>query len=117
MGERERRPQVVKQGVVAWDPAFNREAWRVENVGARGTLSTAGNLLFFPADRRLNAVDARTGRALWSAFIDGGGATPVSYELDGRQYIAVAVNASGELPRLLAFVLDGDPIPEPIPTK
>jgi PQQ-dependent dehydrogenase (methanol/ethanol family) len=117
MGLRERRPQTQVRGVVAWDPVRNREVWRVRMNGARGTLSTAGNLVFVVARGRLTALDARTGATLWSAFVGGAGGTPVAYELEGRQYVAVAVNASGELPRFLAFVLDGDPIPEPAPTK
>jgi hypothetical protein len=64
-------------------------------------------------DAFLSALEARTGAVLWSAFIGGAGGTPVAYELDGRHYVVVGVNASGELPRFLAFVLDGAPVPEP----
>jgi hypothetical protein len=116
LSQQESRRQPLKQGVVAWDPVANRDIWRVENRTARGTLSSGGNLVFFTADNRLHAHDGRTGKTLWSAFVGGGG-TPVTFELDGRQYVAVGVRGTGELPRVLAFVLDGNPIPEPILTK
>ncbi len=59
--------------------------------GWAGVLSTAGGLVF-TADNPGNmlALDARTGRTLWHAY--GGGAVqtpPITYELDGRQYILI----------------------------
>ena len=56
-----------------------------------GVLSTAGGLVF-TADTRGNilALDAKTGTTLWHTY--GGGAVqsaPITYELDGRQYLLV----------------------------
>ncbi|MBV8867091.1 MAG: PQQ-binding-like beta-propeller repeat protein, partial [Acidobacteriaceae bacterium] len=56
-----------------------------------GVLSTAGGLVF-TADNHGNilALDAKTGNTVWHAY--GGGAVqsaPITYELDGRQYILV----------------------------
>jgi outer membrane protein assembly factor BamB len=74
----------------AWDPVRNQEVWRFPAPGPDGgVLSTAGSLVFWGVNDRLVALDARTGAELWSSVIDGGPATPVTYELDGRQYLTV----------------------------
>ena len=57
-----------------------------------GVLATAGGLVFAgDAEGYLIAFDAKTGNVLWR-FQAGGTiiAPPISYALDGRQYIAVA---------------------------
>ncbi len=133
--ERPPRPELrgPRGGVVlAWDPVTNSEVWRVERGGTSGgTLSTAGNLVFRPGDDRIWAHDARTGEALWSGYLGSSFATPVAYELDGRQYIVVEVNGSGPgfgrggfgeeedgptVPaRVVALVLDGEALPDPPP--
>jgi quinohemoprotein ethanol dehydrogenase len=74
----------------AWDPVRNAEVWRFVAPGTDGgTLSTGGNLVFWGVRDRLVALDARRGVELWSAVIGGGVATPVTYELDGRQYVTI----------------------------
>ena len=61
-----------------------------------GLLAAAGGLVF-AGDREgyFIALDAKTGKVLWK-FQTGGSvsAPPVSYMLDGKQYIAVAAGAS-----------------------
>lgn len=56
-----------------------------------GVLSTAGRLVFTgDVHGNLLALDAETGKTLWHAY--GGGqaqAPPITYELDGRQYIVI----------------------------
>jgi quinoprotein glucose dehydrogenase len=62
-----------------------------ENYG--GPVSTAGGLLFIAAtkDGMMRAFDKRDGRILWEARLPAGGfATPCTYLVDGRQYVAVA---------------------------
>jgi len=59
-----------------------------------GVLSTAGGLVF-TADIHGNmlALDANTGQTLWHAY--GGGpveSPPITYELDGRQYVLIGSN-------------------------
>jgi glucose dehydrogenase len=61
-----------------------------------GVLATAGNLVFTgEGNGNFSAFDARTGERLWQ-FNCGAGvnAPPVSYEIDGRQYLAVAVGGN-----------------------
>jgi len=85
--------------LVAWDPVNQREAWRYEHVSPwnGGTLTTAGNLVFQgTADARLLAFDATTGAKLWESPTGTGVvAAPVTYEVDGRQYVSVAVGWGG----------------------
>jgi glucose dehydrogenase len=64
-----------------------------------GTLATAGDLVFTgEGSGYLSAFHARTGERLWR-FDCGAGvnAPPVTYELDGRQYVAVAAGGSALL--------------------
>jgi glucose dehydrogenase len=61
-----------------------------------GVLATAGDLLFMgEGNGKFNAYDARSGKLLWQ-FNCGAGvnAPPVTYEIDGRQYIAVAAGGN-----------------------
>jgi quinohemoprotein ethanol dehydrogenase len=70
-----------------------REVWRVEHRGAwnGGTLATAGGLVFEGTiDGRFLALDARTGRELWSVVHPASTlAGPVTYSVNGEQYVAV----------------------------
>jgi quinoprotein glucose dehydrogenase len=62
-----------------------------ENYG--GPVVTAGGLVFIAAsrDEHLRAFDRRTGRELWKAKLPAAGyATPVTYSLRGKQYVAIA---------------------------
>ena len=113
----------------AWDPVAGKSVWKTEmNQGPTGgALSTASGLIFQGwrragprirrrAERgRMRAFDAKTGEKLWSfpaqtAVL----AAPISYEIDGQQYVAVSVG--GNVPggyyapnysRLLVFSLNG----------
>ena len=63
-------------------------------------LVTAGGLLFVATaqDRRLRAYDRDTGKVLWSEALPGGSeGIPSTYEIDGRQYLALAVAAGNGL--------------------
>jgi quinohemoprotein ethanol dehydrogenase len=92
----------------AWDPARNALAWVVPTTGGNGgTLSTGGNLVFWGAGDRMVALDARNGSELWSHRVGNGTATPVTYELDGVQYVTVMAGAAGGplVPRVWTFKL------------
>ena len=83
--------------LVAWDPVRGAAAWRVRDAGASGAgvLSVAGGLVF--AGRtpwRLAAYRARDGALLWEQDTGAGvQAGPVSYAVDGVQYVAVLVGS------------------------
>jgi quinohemoprotein ethanol dehydrogenase len=85
--------------LIAWDPVQQKEVWRHEYVAPwnGGTLTTAGKLVFQgTADGRLVALDARDGRALWDTALGTGAvAAPMTYELDGRQYVSIAAGWGG----------------------
>jgi alcohol dehydrogenase (cytochrome c) len=74
-------------------------AWKYPQIGVAhstgGTMTTAGGLLFFGDDAQsLEAVDARDGKPLWH-FNTGQdmSASPMSYSVGDRQYIAIAVGS------------------------
>jgi quinoprotein glucose dehydrogenase len=86
-------------------------AWGVPNIG--GPLLTASGLVFIgaAAEYTFRAMDVRTGAELWRADLPtSANATPISYEVDGRQYVVIAVGGHGGLPvdrgdALMAFAL------------
>ncbi len=85
--------------LIAWDPVKQKEVWRKEYVSPwnGGTLSTAGNLVFHgTADGRFIAYHAKTGAKLWESPTGTGVvAAPVTYEVDGKQYVSIAVGWGG----------------------
>ncbi len=111
--------------LLAWDPIAQEARWRtpMEFIWNGGVLATAGDLVFQPnSSAELVGYNAHTGEALWSYDIqERSVGTPVSYELDGEQYIAMlagwggAISLSGggmvqpapEFGRVLAFKLGG----------
>ena len=78
-----------------------------ESTGMSGLLSTAGNLLFSGDGNSNNfvALRATTGEPLWHAGL-GAPVTngPITYELDGSQYVMVAAGDT-----LWAFVMNAPP--------
>jgi len=96
--------------LLAWDPVAQKERWRVSFTGAgsgSGTLATAG-MLVFQADPQgmLVAYHAATGARLWQGPAGSGAATPITYAIDGRQFVVIAGGRGGEDPtRITAFAL------------
>jgi quinohemoprotein ethanol dehydrogenase len=104
----------------AWDPVAHKTRWEIEHPAFwnGGLLTTAGNLLFQgTGDGRLVAYAADTGKTLWAVPTSVGiVAPPVTYQVDGEQYIAVMAGyggsgaLSGGDPRTMAsgkYVNDG----------
>ena len=80
--------------VQAWDVKTMEKVWQVnfKSPAWGPTLSTAGGLVFAggTTDAEFRAFDAKTGEIVWHQRLDGGiVAPPVSFEEDGKQYIAV----------------------------
>ena len=120
--DREIDPMVVGIGgsgafLVAWDPVAREERWRhrFEQRGVSGgTLTTAGNLVFHGnGSGSFNAYRADDGEMLWEFPLAPGFANPVTYMLDGRQYVSVVTGRGGSYApgRVYTFVLDGEPTP------
>jgi len=63
-----------------------------ENYG--GPIVTAGGLVFIGAtnfDRKFRAFDKDTGKLLWeTVMMNSGNATPITYEVNGKQFVVIA---------------------------
>jgi quinohemoprotein ethanol dehydrogenase len=120
----------VKGRLEAWDPIARKIVWQSEpfaNGGpTSGVLATAGNLVFMGngGGKILSAYDARNGTKLWSFDAKTAiFAAPISYTVDGVQYIAASVGGAGQggyfaptNARMLVFALGGKAVlPEPAP--
>ena len=125
-----------KGWLMAWDPVKKKEVWRVqhEHAGSGGVLVTAGNLLA-EGTRAMNFVIHRadTGEQLWEMPVQTVPvAGPISYMVDGEQYIAVNAGWGGGMAmaelrggkgmnradaRVLAFKLGGTATLPPLPDK
>ena len=85
--------------LLAWDPVKQQAAWKVKHdkPANGGVLSTAGDLVFQGTGEGVFAAyDADNGDALWQYQSDSAVlAGPMTYELDGEQYIAVAQGSGG----------------------
>jgi quinohemoprotein ethanol dehydrogenase len=81
--------------LLAWDPLTQSARWSVAYTGPwnGGVLSTAGNLVFQgTASAEFRAYAADTGKQLWSFPTQSGVvAAPMTYRIDGEQYVAVMV--------------------------
>jgi quinohemoprotein ethanol dehydrogenase len=105
--------------LLAWDPVKREARWKTrEGSGSNGVLSTAGNLVFQGNGNNFNAFRADNGEKLWSQDIGAGiVAGPITYAIDGVQYVA-GVGAAGRNAggRLVAFKLGGNvQLPAPPP--
>jgi quinoprotein glucose dehydrogenase len=98
----------LAHGKIAWERPLGTSRdkapwpfWGTEgapNMG--GPLSTESGLIFIGAttDNFLRAFDTVTGAELWKMRIPAGAqATPMSYEIDGRQFIVVAAGGHAKL--------------------
>jgi alcohol dehydrogenase (cytochrome c)/quinohemoprotein ethanol dehydrogenase len=85
--------------LIAWDPVAQKEVWRVERAGPAngGALSTAGGLVFQGTGMgEFTAIDAATGATLWSSQAHTGIlAAPISYQVNGKQYVAIMAGSGG----------------------
>ena len=93
------RPRLDGDGrygrIQAVDLASRKTLWteRQRAPQTTGVLATAGGLVFAGAlDRYFTAYDAANGKALWrSRLPDVPSAAPITYSVNGRQYVAMVV--------------------------
>jgi quinoprotein glucose dehydrogenase len=97
--------------VAAVDLFTGKVAWNVplgsfipgKNTGTitlGGPMATAGGLVFTAAtmDNFLRAFDSDSGQELWKFELPAGGqATPMTYTLNGKQYVVIAAGGHGKL--------------------
>jgi alcohol dehydrogenase (cytochrome c) len=98
--------------LLALSVADGKRVWSYPQIGQGnswgGTLTTAGGLLFFADDSNsFEAVEAKTGRVLWH-FNTGQlmRASPMTYSVDGVQYVAIAAGSD-----VFCFSLSADSLP------
>ena len=124
------RDDGVMGALQAWDPVRQQQVWEIPTDGPwdAGTLTTASNLLFQgKANGHLRAFNALTGEQLWDENLGLGiSAPPITYSVNGKQYLAILVGWGGVMSalggqeiadygwaygeqtrRLFAFSLDG----------
>ena len=101
-------PFTLSSRLVAWDPIQQKEAWGIDQptFNNGGLLSTAGGLVFQgDAAGMFTARDAQTGEALWEYDIRSGAiAPPITYTIDGEQYVSILVGWGGHMGKLYHFV-------------
>ena len=111
-----------KGRLLAWDPIARKPRWTAEygNYWNGGTLATSGNLVFQgTAAGEFIAYNAATGGKLWSAYAGTGiVAPPITYAVNGQQYVSVMAGWGGAFPkkfrsvgRLLTYRIGGDAKP------
>ncbi len=93
----QRTPEEGLGAIQAINPQNGEVVWRhvMNNVTDSGVLSTASNLVFAGGrEGHFYGLDAETGEELWRQTLGGQIASgPMSYQIDGRQYIAVSAGA------------------------
>ena len=126
-------PEPEYEVLKAWDPVQQKEIWRLPFPGTQngGILSTDGDLIFQGSSTGyLLVVHAKTGKLLKKIYTGTGiQAAPMSYQINGEQYVAVMAGYGGAVlffpgeqdavakykneGRILAFKLGGKEVPLP----
>jgi quinohemoprotein ethanol dehydrogenase len=96
----------TKAWLAAWDPVKSKTVWKVDypRDGSGGVLATASGIVFEGTiNKTLAAYDARTGRKLWESDTQTVPvAAPITYAVDGVQYLAVNAGWGGGLAHVQA---------------
>ena len=70
------------------------------SISLGGAITTAGGVVFISGtlDGMFRAFDINTGKIVWQTMLPAGGqATPMTYELNGKQYVVIAAGGHGKL--------------------
>ncbi|MGQ0697565.1 MAG: PQQ-dependent dehydrogenase, methanol/ethanol family [Panacagrimonas sp.] len=85
--------------LLAWDPIKQQKVWEVPQpeYWNAGTMVTAGNLVFQGTiTGEFAAYNAENGKKLWTVNLGSGiSAPPITYEVDGKQYVSLLVGFGG----------------------
>lgn len=98
--------EIPERFLRALDIQSGKVVWEIPQIGGGagwgGVLSTAGGVVFFCDESgALAAADARSGKLLWHFYTNQPWhASPMTYAVDGKQYVAVAAGSS-----FIAFAL------------
>ena len=109
--------------LIAWNPILRKKLWTIPQKADwnGGLLATVSNLVFQgTAQGDFICYDGESGKVLWNMNLGGGIiAAPISYELNGTQYISIAVGWGGgygmkkkfaplQMGRVFTFKLNGN---------
>jgi quinohemoprotein ethanol dehydrogenase len=93
--------------LIAWDPIKKQQIWQVDHSTPwnAGVLTTASGLVFQgTTDGHFVAYDGGNGKKLWEAFLDIGViAPPVTYLVDGIQYVTIVAGWGGGVGQKMKF--------------
>ena len=84
--------------LIAWNPVKQKEEWSVWQKSSwnAGVLTTDDLLFQGNAEGEFSAYDASTGDKLWSVNLETGIiAPPITYQVDGKQYVSILVGWGG----------------------
>ena len=98
----------LQKGTLAWevplgymmDPVNYPDAKKWGSLNFGGAITTAGGLIFVAAslDGHLRAFSTKDGRMQWEVPLPASGqATPMTYQVNGKQYIVIAAGGHGKL--------------------
>jgi quinohemoprotein ethanol dehydrogenase len=109
------RPSNMDQGqLLAWNPRTQKEVWRVNYPATfwnGGVMATAGGLVFQgTGEGKFLAYDATDGKKLWETNVGSGViAAPITFTVDGKQYVSIAVGWGGNPGHRIRFTEENYP--------
>jgi quinoprotein glucose dehydrogenase len=113
----------LNSGLIRWTaplgsmplPDESRSGTTTGSPNLGGPIVTASGLVFISAtlDSRFRAFDIETGREVWAVALPAGGkATPMTYQVAGRQFVVIAAGGGGRFgsgDHIVAFALPSPP--------